>query len=324
MDQSDISQCVASRSRQGITTWLAFVGDSTMRQKVHTLLLNLPQNLQYTYFLGTKQVNASEFRKAVTFHKLRPPTFDIIGKAVTVPPQHDGKLEPSSSTNTTTTPTNPNPSSSPDDAPNFNPYLEIHDEYPTSETNPVDPKFNAPLWEGEVQLSQFSLRVTLVWSPGTWDKRENIGTEINKFEEWLDGPSLPHVIVIGLSTWNILSRNKVDELSPATQVETFARHFLHSLTRLADRTTVLYWRQSRRTAVWLWDSTLPFNLANIRECLRLNEANMFNHPLYTGRWWNCGDSHHSSYETNYVDIQMLFNFLCNDYMESSEEGPYCC
>ncbi|KAK3868964.1 hypothetical protein Pcinc_025692 [Petrolisthes cinctipes] len=373
IDQSDIRQCVASRSRQGITTWLAFIGDSTMRQKVHTLLLFLPQNLQYSYFLGTRQVNVSEFKRVVTFHNLRPPTFDIIGKAVTVPPQDDGKQEPSSSTNRTTTTTNLNQSSSPDDDQNSNPYIEIHDEYPTYSEN-SDPKFNVPLWEDEVQPSQVLLRVTLVWSSGTWARKEKVKMEINKLEEWLEGPSLPHVVVVGLSTWNILARDQLDELSPATHAEIFARHFIHSITRLADRTTVLYWRQSRarwfnyegdkannemrtsqkklfwellmtvekfndsislvdswmwnkmrRTAMWHWDSTLPFNLANIRECHRLMKANLFNHPLYTGRWWNCFDVHHSSYETNYVELQMLFNLLCNDYMEPSDDGgPYCC
>ncbi|MPC48760.1 hypothetical protein E2C01_042543 [Portunus trituberculatus] len=50
---------------------------------------------------------------------------------------------------------------------------------------------------------------------------------------------------------------------------------------------------------------------------------LFN-PLhqYAGRWWNCFDMHHASYETNSVEIQMLLNLLCNAHLNTPAQ--YCC
>ncbi|XP_071548367.1 uncharacterized protein [Panulirus ornatus] len=82
------------------------------------------------------------------------------------------------------------------------------------------------------------------------------------------------------------------------------------------------WRILGSTGAWRWDSTLPFNLANIQECLLLKDAMLWDNPIYTGTWWNCADVHHSSYETNSVEIQMLLNLLCNSYLADDRE--YCC
>nr|XP_045582235.1 uncharacterized protein LOC123745588 isoform X1 [Procambarus clarkii] len=39
-------------------------------------------------------------------------------------------------------------------------------------------------------------------------------------------------------------------------------------------------------------------------------------------WWRCYDSHHSSHETNTVEIHMLLNLLCNPFLDTAPQ--YCC
>ncbi|KAG7161830.1 uncharacterized protein LOC121874669 [Homarus americanus] len=78
----------------------------------------------------------------------------------------------------------------------------------------------------------------------------------------------------------------------------------------------------RSTGAWQWDTTLPFNLANLKECQALRRAGFYNHSFYKGRWWNCNDVHHASYETNSVEIQMLLNLLCNTYLTNTQQ--HCC
>ncbi|XP_045117408.1 uncharacterized protein LOC123508061 [Portunus trituberculatus] len=78
----------------------------------------------------------------------------------------------------------------------------------------------------------------------------------------------------------------------------------------------------RPTGVWYWDSTLPFNLANLKECETLMKGNLSHTHLYTDQWWRCSDAHHASYETNMNEMTMLWNLLCNSYM--AESSIYCC
>ena len=44
--------------------------------------------------------------------------------------------------------------------------------------------------------------------------------------------------------------------------------------------------------------------------------------LFSGQWWQCKDSHHSSFETNASEMTMLWNLLCNPYLTKSQ--VYCC
>ncbi|KAK7073917.1 hypothetical protein SK128_025573 [Halocaridina rubra] len=99
-----------------------------------------------------------------------------------------------------------------------------------------------------------------------------------------------------------------------------------ALSRFDDGTTLLgtwLWRIFRKIGAWHWDSTFPFDLANIRECEKLNNANEFNHTMYNSMWWMCKDYFHSSFETNNNEMQMLLNLLCNRY-DVDEEQNYCC
>ncbi|KAK7077015.1 hypothetical protein SK128_015543 [Halocaridina rubra] len=79
----DVGQCSVKRIASGSSTWIALVGDSTVRFKLHEFLNFLPPDLTYSFFLGDREVSRQEFYDAVIFHKNRPPTFDIIGKLST-------------------------------------------------------------------------------------------------------------------------------------------------------------------------------------------------------------------------------------------------
>ncbi|CAL4091027.1 unnamed protein product, partial [Meganyctiphanes norvegica] len=57
----DIGTCVLSRAAAGSSTWVAFVGASKMRMKLHQFIRLLPNDFTYTYFVRQKQVNKEKF-----------------------------------------------------------------------------------------------------------------------------------------------------------------------------------------------------------------------------------------------------------------------
>nr|XP_045623384.1 uncharacterized protein LOC123773624 [Procambarus clarkii] len=500
-----VAQCSAARAARGARTWVAFVGDSNQRQKIHSFMSFLPPELTYTYFLGNKEVTQAEFTYAVAHHKHRPPTFDIVGKprpnanSKTFTSPRDSATNPRASTVTTTNPrastekttnlrastekttnprastektTNPrastekttNPKASTvktanprastvtatnprastvkttnprastnqitsttmtttttshgENLTNIHPNTELHlnsdnsdlvvqediNYYPkkSNDTNthinhvfvgnndtlsfvementgknrtkePYDFSYSEDdLLDDDPRLSSYELRVTLVWAPfGTW--RDNYldphtrSRKVTKLEEWVKAEVIPDVIVTGFGSWMLMIRKDVDELVPFSELNKLGLQVAPIFANLAQRTRVLFlsqsryrwfnfegtkqlpndpkafwktlldmgqfrdalplvdawlWRILRSTGMWHWDSTLPFNLANIRECHMLWNNSALYEPLYTDSWWHCQDVHHASYETNHDEIQMLLNLLCNPYLTRARN--YCC
>lgn len=52
----EVGQCLAARGVAGKSTWLAFYGDSSMRQKMEVLINFLPPELVYSYYLNDTKV----------------------------------------------------------------------------------------------------------------------------------------------------------------------------------------------------------------------------------------------------------------------------
>lgn len=232
MEKGEVGQCVAARkTKDGTNTWIAFVGDSNMRQKLHTFMTFLPPNLHYTYYLGNKQVSREKIINEIMYHRDRPPTFDIIGRVpsntTTLPDLHDlGK-----------TPLSFNTISSNNSTSHWHHRLygtdliqslsSISTMYDTGgadgngkesgvfkDINPLvliptiasssSHKLSLfdPLLEDEVLSSgDYELRVTLVWSTGKKIRsRSNVRgsrTDVTKLEDWVEAVSIPHVIVVG-------------------------------------------------------------------------------------------------------------------------------
>ncbi|XP_063596143.1 uncharacterized protein LOC134773003 [Penaeus indicus] len=353
-DVPDLGSCSAARSSQGKKTWIAFVGDSNGRQKVHSFVYFLPPDLEYTFFLGEQVVTRQEFLASVAHHRHRPLTFDILGR----------RRDDSDHTKEGEDPTTPR-----------NPFLTTDEDIFSSFEEPYDHlAFNStlfPLHESDVALESYELRVTLVWAPLASAVVSPLAEErmrVDKLKEWEKQEVIPDVIVVGFGTWMMLMKKFKDELVPYTEAEYLVRPIVSQLTHLAARTPVLWWHQSRYrwfnfedniageekedllwhkkvdinqfsdgipfmdawlwltslrgTGMWQWDSTVPFNLANHRECLRLRSSGLAEEKIYYGKWWNCQDVHHSSYETNADEIQMLLNLLCNPYL--APDSQYCC
>ncbi|XP_042889249.1 uncharacterized protein LOC122264428 [Penaeus japonicus] len=355
-DLPDLGSCSAARSAQGKKTWIAFVGDSNGRQKVHTFVYFLPPDLEYTFFLGEQQVTREAFLAAVAHHHHRPLSFDILGRRREEGHQaahEEGGPKVSE---------NPLPSSPDQDIFSF--YEEPYDHTTFNSTM-------FPLHDSNVPLESYELRVTLVWAPLASVVSSPLSREkmkIDKLKEWQKQEVIPDAIVVGFGTWMMLMKNTGDELVPYTEAEYRARPLVSQLTHLAARTTVLWWHQSRYrwfsfedeiageemkmmlwhkkvhmsqfsdgipfmdawlwqtslrdTGMWQWDSTVPFNLANLQECRSLRSSGLAEQSIYHGKWWNCQDVHHSSYETNADEIQMLLNLLCNPYL--APDSQYCC
>lgn len=54
----EVGTCVAARASRGASTWITFIGDSNQRQKIHSFLDFLPQNLNYSYLLDDEEVRS--------------------------------------------------------------------------------------------------------------------------------------------------------------------------------------------------------------------------------------------------------------------------
>ncbi|XP_050688590.1 uncharacterized protein LOC126981514 [Eriocheir sinensis] len=334
---AETGECVAARAARGASTWIAFVGDSNQRQKVHSFLDFLPRDLAYSYYLGDEQVSLEVFTNEVIDHKHRPPVFEIIGRPP--PPPPPPLLPP------------PPPDSY---------VLKVTLVWHTGVKNaslPSSSPFPTAFSSSSSSSSSFSSPLP-----------PSVPVE-DRLRQWVEEGTVPDVVVVAFGTWMLLSREHGDELKPFTELEEAARLLQDALTLLAERTTLLFWLQSRyrwfndgysessrdnnerkglwkmflylnqfgdaiplvdawlwrtmrKTGAWLWDSTLPFNLANLGECRKLSEAGLSTHPFYTGRWWNCFDFHHGAFETNSVEIQMLLNLLCNAHLDTPRR--YCC
>ncbi|XP_037793985.1 uncharacterized protein LOC119589451 [Penaeus monodon] len=307
------------------------------------------------------------------YHNHRPLTFDIFGRRRE--PQEEGHKTSEGAKDPAEhiTPTTPSSGENQTPSSGENPTEDIFSafEYSGKKTHVDFSIFG--LHDSEVNLESYDLRVTMVWAPLASQvmpptAKERI--EVVRLKEWAGQEVIPDIIVFGLGKWFMLEKEDVNELIPYTDAHYLLGPLVAPLTRLAARTHVLWWHQSRYrwfnfetkdhtpwktevrkyweqvlsmnqfrdgipfmdnwlwrtslrdTGMWQWDSTVPFNLANLKECLDLRMAGEVDAKLYTAKWWNCRDAHHSSYETNADEIQMLLNLLCNPYIASREQ--YCC
>ncbi|XP_063887406.1 uncharacterized protein LOC135114983 isoform X2 [Scylla paramamosain] len=381
----EVGRCVAVRAAKGASTWITFVGDSNGRQKVHSFLGFLPADLTYSYYLENEQVNLYEFIQAVTYHKKRPQTFDIIGRRHDLHRNHHQSPATFTTATTTTTIThddlfsvmiNSNTNSNTSHILSSVFFSNTFHQHPKK--NSADENFNKaskPLLESDLAGVTYDLRVTLVWAPcGTTMGHPTVraGRKVTKLHDLVLAKVVPDVVIMGFGTWPLLMREYDDEIVPFSEMDVLFRPLIQTVTALAARTRVIFWRQSRyrgfnydrdaqpsalpwdedpqgcwanflyynqfedaiplvdgwlweilrRTGAWLWDSAVPFNLANLRECQTLRGAGYFNHTVYQSRWWNCFDVHHAAYETNSIEMQMLLNLLCNTHLDTP--AHYCC
>ncbi|XP_042234818.1 uncharacterized protein LOC121874654 [Homarus americanus] len=71
------------------------------------------------------------------------------------------------------------------------------------------------------------------------------GRKVTKLHDLAAARVVPDVIVVGIGTWMLLMRYYDDELVPFTELDMLTRPVVEPLTRLASRTTLLLWSQSR-------------------------------------------------------------------------------
>ncbi|XP_042877230.1 uncharacterized protein LOC122256531 [Penaeus japonicus] len=332
-DYGDASfvECSAARAQAGRTTWIALVGDSQMRLKLHLLLHILPRGLAYTFTMEGREVSKQEFEEAVVTHQVHPSDFEVIG-------HHPGS------------------EGSPQDA------------LPTRRNSSRETEgANGPPGDA----GAYVLRVTLVWAPLGSKRGHPLDQGLaltTAMQEWAEATSIPDVIVVGYGLWFLLMKQFEGELVPFTEMDRLTRPLVAPLTTLAARTSVLLWAQSRyrgfnfesplaiqgtdpssawktniyrqqfagsipilddwlwnilrATGMWRWDTLLPFNLASLKECQYLHAANMSQDTFYLSRWWNCADSFHTSYRTDRDEFQLLLNLLCNPFLVP--ESGFCC
>ncbi|XP_064122529.1 uncharacterized protein LOC135226749 [Macrobrachium nipponense] len=71
----------------------------------------------------------------------------------------------------------------------------------------------------------------------------------------------------------------------------------------------------------IWDSMLPSGLLNIKECQSLYDAGMMEHPTYFAH--ACHDDIHPDQFTIRDEHTMILNLLCNHHMDNNG-SRYCC
>nr|XP_053644280.1 uncharacterized protein LOC128696872 [Cherax quadricarinatus] len=512
-EAGELEACTAARRARGATTWVAFVGDSTMRQKIHSFLSFLPPQLTYTYLIGDTEVTLEDFTLAVSRPEHKPQTYDVLGHRTSTTTTSSSTSQPTRSHPHNASGYHSSNGSSHTPAQrtdgeynsanrgmhivnNRNTGRKIYDVHSSNNgtflKNPEKTKINSagiknkgiieysskPLLEADTRLESYDLRVTLVWAPtgSTMDHpTPRTGRKVTKLHDLATAIVVPDVVVVGkvlpslafCVRWSqaYICNNEIkicgEHFSVYMKNPTYVRQFSFGevfgecARYYGDSSVVLYecirgvrsnltvekknnyiplshitlvtnalcqvplfhitlvtnafcqvplfhitcdtnafcqvplvhitlvtnalcqiplfhitiihvaryrwfnfespkasagiqnlkaqwgnmlyfsqfndtipftdswlWRQLRSTGAWQWDSSLPFNLANVRECHQLSMKHILTLMAMANLWWKCKDPHHSSYETNSVEIQMLLNLLCNPYLDTAKQ--YCC
>ncbi|XP_042870010.1 uncharacterized protein LOC122251868 [Penaeus japonicus] len=81
---------------------------------------------------------------------------------------------------------------------------------------------------------------------------------------------------------------------------------------------------ARVTGALLWDSSLPDNLANGRECRILKKGHQQDTPGYGQEVLHCNDTFHPSASTMRTELDMIFNLVCNGNLLQDEGEDLCC
>nr|XP_053644279.1 uncharacterized protein LOC128696871 [Cherax quadricarinatus] len=259
-EAGELEACTAARRARGATTWVAFVGDSTMRQKIHSFLSFLPPQLTYTYLIGDTEVTEPLQPQP------RPPP-----RSPHAPTPHNasGYHSSNGSSHTPAQRTDGEYNSANRGmhiVNNRNTGRKIYDVHSSNNgtflKNPEKTKINSagiknkgiieysskPLLEADTRLESYDLRVTLVWAPtgSTMDHpTPRTGRKVTKLHDLATAIVVPDVVVVGLGTWVLLMREHHDELVPFTELDLLVRPVMRPLALLAARTPLLVWAQSR-------------------------------------------------------------------------------
>nr|XP_053642496.1 uncharacterized protein LOC128695696 [Cherax quadricarinatus] len=336
-ESREITQCTYARTSRGLATWIALYGDSTLRQKLEVLLDLLPHGFTYSYFLNGTQVSSEEFKAIVSYVlEYRPLMFEVFGHRPKNPSTLKNKTHPSESfRNDDNYHEGNNGSRGYDDQGEDNSHRgnndhngnnghynntisgngnfrehnrnryslnEGHDNWKDNMVNVMDivaAKYtrNGQIYgaqaDGDTSDPSYELRVTLIWATcgsRSGKAAERDAPKVTKLQEWAKEDIIPDIIILSIKRW---------------------------MLRL-----IIFFYPLRSTGAWQWDSTLPFNLANIHECKMIKDTSYFGNPIYSSHWTMCTDIHHASFETNANELQMIFNYLCNPYLTASQQ--YCC
>nr|XP_045598216.1 uncharacterized protein LOC123758074 [Procambarus clarkii] len=74
--------------------------------------------------------------------------------------------------------------------------------------------------------------------------------------------------------------------------------------------------------VWWWDTGVPLNMAEISECEELYRRGLVSHPLYNSPYFRCSDSQHAGRASLADQITMLLNLMCNS-VDGADDGVCC-
>ncbi|MPC09275.1 hypothetical protein E2C01_001880 [Portunus trituberculatus] len=216
----EVGRCLsAKRGTSGTNTWIAFLGDSNVRQKMEALIERfLPSGLTYTYYLNDAQVTRDGFMRLLLYQDhWRPDYFEILGCRSS----NEGNLN-----NILVSSGN-----SQDGARSTDTHSERNEA-----------SHNASKEYVLKHKKDYEIRITLLWVGENINDHDKV-LAVSRLEEWAEAEMVPDVLVIGLGKW--FMNNFEDELSPYTYLASFTHHLLPLLLRLSRRTRVLQWAQSR-------------------------------------------------------------------------------
>ncbi|XP_064122530.1 uncharacterized protein LOC135226750 [Macrobrachium nipponense] len=140
---------------------------------------------------------------------------------------------------------------------------------------------------------------------------------------WAQSRSRDYVVVsrVNAASMNQEPGSKKHEKAALIQKLTRLLHYTRLFSSTAEWTDEVMHMALRNTGVTIWDSTMPMNLLNIQECQVLHDSRMTAYLTYFDH--SCQDDIHSDSYTVEDENMMLINLLCNQYV-GKVEGTYCC
>ncbi|KAK7073916.1 hypothetical protein SK128_025572 [Halocaridina rubra] len=208
-DRDNFGSCCRRRKHSGASNWIAFLGDSNVRNKALEMLDFLPKNLTYRYFLGDLEVSKEEMYVGLTYHTERPPTFDIFGyipsDEVSVNSvyikngNHDihvstnGKNPIASNMSTEAGCKVLSNQSKSSQYTYYSDYLALSDtrtaKFTPERESVIKYNYsNNALTEKDIPTPEYEIRISMVWAPSGW-------SNLSTIQEWTYGESCPDVLL---------------------------------------------------------------------------------------------------------------------------------
>ncbi|XP_068221325.1 uncharacterized protein [Palaemon carinicauda] len=294
----DLRQCVSRRKVRNATTWLGFVGDSKLRSRFEHVLDSVP-DFGWRIYVYDKEVSWKVYDTKLRPGKIQDSmdAYSAVGLRTSIAFAPNGPLV---------------------DTPRRKvPVEELSGWLREGENHPDVVVIGFGSWiYSDAHNKGFTPLSAPEWTINHWRKMKDLVTRLATKTTVLLIPQSrfrPHIVKT-LVPDNDSVRAKGEWWMELLFKENFLDHSNDWIDKVMNHF-------ARGTGAIIWDSTFPMNLANVRECGLLKQAQQESHAAYRNVLL-CHDNHHPAPVTLQDEITMLLNLLCNEDL-NKDEG-HCC